>query len=136
MLESWLFELRELETLCECAARAQGARAVRQICSIWRSAPGPLVGLFPGLVDEARVEILLACEAPEQALLSLLHGRMGYLLSESLDGRCFATIAIPGIADEESSIGRSPALALVGALSRILQQIAGPRIANRVPAVN
>ena len=128
-MEDWAIELFELERLCENGHASDGADAVRRFYQLAVNAPPPANAVFAGSLSPERLEALLACDAPFQAVVTMIKGRIGYLLTENAKGVGSATVVIDGIVGEQSSVARDPLLALVAALSRALQHgFAGSRV--------
>ena len=101
------------------ASGAEQLECVAQGCSLLQSMPPQLVQAF-GRAAVRDVSPLLAAGAPAEAVLALLDGWAGYMLSCGAGGRPMATVVVEALGGEASAEGATPALALLGALAALL----------------
>lgn len=61
------------------------------------------------------VEVMIAAGAFESAALAVIGDQATWMLSKGGEGRCLASLILPGMSEEVTSEGATPALALLGA---------------------
>ena len=61
------------------------------------------------------VEVMIAAGAFETAALAVIGDHATWMLSKGGEGRCLASLILPGMSEEVTSEGATPALALLGA---------------------
>lgn len=61
------------------------------------------------------VEVMIAAGAFESAALVVIGDDANWMVSKGGEGRCLASLILPGMSEEVTSEGASPALALLGA---------------------
>jgi hypothetical protein len=91
----------------------------------------------------AQFDTLLAAGAHDTAALTLIPESGSFLLSRNSDGICLASVLLPGLEEEMTSEGTTPALALVSALAAALAGLApeveargdGPMMLREVSAL-
>ncbi|WP_068089687.1 hypothetical protein [Novosphingobium rosa] len=72
----------------------------------------------------AQFDTLLSAGAHDTAALALIPESGSFLLSRNGDGTCLASVLLPGLEEEMTSEGTTPALALVSALAAALASLA------------
>jgi hypothetical protein len=103
--------------------------------------PDPHSALGDHLPPAARFEALLAAGAHDSAAFALVPEAASYIISRAGEGGCIASVMLPGMEEEMTSEGESPALALVSALAAALAScgldhaVPGPDRAEWVPMV-
>ncbi|WP_206238290.1 hypothetical protein [Novosphingobium terrae] len=75
------------------------------------------------LPPQAQFDTLLAAGAHDTAALTLIPESGSFLLSRNGDGTCLASVLLPGLEEEMTSEGTTPALALVSALAAALASL-------------
>ncbi|MET1756778.1 hypothetical protein ABVV53_15135 [Novosphingobium sp. RD2P27] len=113
----WITALYELTKYCAESEANETDCYIRRMNELLTTAPNK--DLLKGLraIDPPRLELLLAIGAHETAAMAMLIDDAGYMLSRSYDGQSLATVALPGLNDEKSAAGATPALALVAAVA-------------------
>ncbi len=81
----------------------------------------------------AQFDTLLAAGAHDTAALTLIPESGSFLLSRNGDGTCLASVLLPGLEEEMTSEGTTPALALISALAAALAGLA-PEVESRSDA--
>jgi hypothetical protein len=71
--------------------------------------------LTPPCVPARIVEVMIAAGACESAALTIIGSEAAWMLSSGESGRCLASVVFPGMEEEVTSEGATPALALLGA---------------------
>lgn len=92
---------------------------VVQGSTLLQAMPPQLAQAF-GRAPVRDVAALLTAGAPTEAVLALLDGWAGYMLSCGPGGRPMATVVVETMGGEASAEGATPALALLGALAALL----------------
>ena len=100
----YLHKLRRLADLCRNGALEDQPRRIRQARDLARAK-----------VPSRMIEVMIAAEAFESAALSLLGDDAAWMLSRGGEGRCLASLLLPGMCAEVTCEAASPALALLGA---------------------
>jgi len=75
------------------------------------------------LPPQARFDTWLAAGTHDSAALALIPETGSFLLSRNGDGTCLASVMLPGLDEEMTSEGTTPALALVSALAAALATV-------------
>lgn len=96
--------LRQFADLCRSSAPADQARRVREARALIRAGQSP-----------AMIEVMIAASAFESAALTLIGNEAAWLISKSAEGSCLASVVLPGMSEEATCEGATPALALLGA---------------------
>ncbi|HWU03015.1 MAG TPA: hypothetical protein VN222_09785 [Novosphingobium sp.] len=133
------WQLRMAELCRDCAqAEAGEEEGLLQVAhNLLAIAPHGNGGIDATLADHlpprAAFQRLLGAGAHDSAALALMPEQGSFLLSRSGGGACIASVLLPGMDEELTSEGESPALALVSALAAALTQLAsdGTRKAER-----
>jgi len=133
----WRARLETLVLDAECAAPEEGAALLRRLQRLIAAAPhaaaqggaqgdgqggvdagaGWSVG-SPGMGDAPAFEAMLAAGADTSAALAMLPKRAAWMLSARAGGAMhLATILLPGMLDEVTGQGATPALALVSTMA-------------------
>lgn len=126
----WCEQLGELANGCAGAAvdeEADRARALRELLAL---APDPALILGLRIPPRDEFETLIAAGSCAAAVLAMIDGAAGYLLSRGAAGLHAASVYLPDAAEDVTAIGDSAALALVGAIAQALVD----RHASREPA--
>ena len=112
-----------LAQLCQDSALAQPGEEsamLRLGHALLSNLPDPRSSLGDHLPPAARFEALLAAGAHDSAALALVPEMGSYIVSRAGEGGCMASVLLPGMEEEMTSEGESPALALVSALAAAL----------------
>lgn len=121
-LGHWLRNLRHVADACESADEDDQAKLLRELRRLLAQAPcrAQLSGLI--VPAGAWFETRLDQNCCETAVLAILAGDAGYLLSRGAAGSHMASVVLPGKSQECSAGGKTLALALAGAIARALLQ--------------
>ena len=125
----WRARLETLVLDAECAAPQEGAALLRRLQRLIAAAPQGeakrghaecagwgAAGIGPG--EPQAFEAMLAAGADTSAALAMLPRRAAWMLSARAGGAMhLATILLPGMLDEVTGQGATPALALVSTMA-------------------
>jgi len=100
----YLHKLRRLAEMCRNGALEDQPRRIRQAR-----------GLARAQVPSRMFEVMIAAGAYESAALLLLGEDAAWILSRGGEGRCLASLLLPGMSEEVTCEAASPTLALLGA---------------------
>lgn len=113
---------RQMAALAFDSAAATGGEQqefVALASSLLQAMPHQLGQAF-GRSASRDIAPLLEAGAPTEAVLALLDGWAGYMLSCGPGGQPMATVVVEAMGGEASAEGATPALALLGALAALL----------------
>jgi hypothetical protein len=79
------------------------------------------------------VEVMIAAGAFESAALAVIGDNATWMVSKGGDGRCLASLILPGMSEEVTSEGATPALALLGAWASAALVSKGSPVAEPSP---
>jgi hypothetical protein len=109
-------EFLDLAVLCHEAA----ATEEKAIIGVNVTDIAYLLDSAPALSSGIRTRELLACDASLQAVIEVLPGSWGFMLSRSQNGQKLASVFCPHLVEEMTMSGETEALALLGALATTL----------------
>lgn len=109
--EVWTARLRNLVDECIESPACDESDRIREALQLLQS--GALVGTCDFVADPARVEAMLACGAPESAVLAMLSPQTVFMLSRGQGDSCLATVIAEPDGDEVIAEGSTLALALL-----------------------
>ena len=96
--------LQRFAELCATSGPADQARRLHEALTLTRAARA-----------REMIEVMIAAGAYESAALSVIGDQATWIVSKGGEGRCLASVVLPGMSEEATSEGASPALALLGA---------------------
>jgi hypothetical protein len=132
----WLEAMRDLSICCADDEAYQSHDRIREMNALLRMAPDAVMIAGLQAIRPMRLQALLDVDACENAVIAMLEHGPGFLVSRSGDGQSLATIALPGRSLENSASGKTPALALIGALALALcQEQSAIQLAHRCTRV-
>lgn len=111
--EVWIARLREIRHACVNGAPDIEADLVREAAHLLQS--GPFFGIPTQLIDPAELAAMLACDAAESAVLSLLGPDTVFMLSRGEATHGLATVIVGAGGDESTVEASTLALALLAA---------------------
>lgn len=122
---AWCLRLQEF--VCDCVASTAGeqAKRLREAANLMRLAPPSVMVPGGNAVDQQTIEMMIGAQAFESAVLALMGPDAGYMLSRG-NGTCLATVFMPGLLEELTYEGATPALALLAAHASALAEVSGP----------
>ena len=120
--------MADLALSASCAEPGEAADLLRELRALLIGAATTRTESISAGAEAARFEALLAADACASAVLLLMAGRAGYMVSQGLGGRVMATVTLGNGRGEVSSEGADLSLALIGALAEALS---GPDQAER-----
>ncbi|HEY6870526.1 MAG TPA: hypothetical protein VI199_12295 [Novosphingobium sp.] len=126
----WCEKLGELATGCAAAFIEDEADRVWTLRDLLARAPEPALVVGLQVPPRDRFENLIEAGACAAAVMAMIDGAAGYLLSRGSAGLHAASIYLPDAMEEVTAVGDSAALALVGAIAQALVD----RHASREPA--
>ncbi len=95
--------LQRFAELCATSGLADQARRLHEALTLTRAAGRDMI------------RVMIAAGAFESAALAVIGGEATWIVSKGGEGRCLASVVLPGMSEEVTSEGASPALALLGA---------------------
>lgn len=113
-LEIWREGLRDLLDDCAGSTPLEEASRIREAARMFEDAQSTTLETTVAKVDFARLEQLLAADAMESAVLSLLGPKVPFMLSRG-NGSCLATVLVPEEGGEVMAEAATMALALLAA---------------------
>ena len=116
---AWQQRMATLAYDCGAALAGRQDDLIRQAEALLEVMPGRLAKAF-GRKSGDRVAALVERGAPTDAVIAMLDGWSGFMLSCSPKGVPLATVAVDLLGCEASAEGETPALALVGAMAALL----------------
>lgn len=111
--EVWTARLRDFVHDCIDSAPCEEADRIREAAMLLQN--GTMLGRHIHGVDPVLVETMLACGAPESAVLAMFAPDAVFMVSRGQDNACLATVIAGEEADEVISEGSTLALALLAA---------------------
>lgn len=99
--------LQRFAELCATSGLADQPRRLHEALTLTRA------GRSPDLV-----KVMIAAGAFESAALAVIGDQATWIISRGGEGRCLASVLLPGMAEEVTGEGVSPALALLGAWAK------------------
>ncbi len=99
--------LQRFADLCTSSGPADQARRLREAFALTRA-------------TRARdmIEVMIAAGAYESGALAVIGTDATWIVSKGGEGRCLASIVLPGMSEDVSAEGASPALALLAAWAK------------------
>ena len=116
----WARRLHDLLDDCDGSHAAEQDSRLREGWCLLLRTPLGLPAWCEALPPEPELEAMIAAEAWESAALALLPPDAGYMLSRGGNGNAVASVVLPGQAEEATSVGETPALAVLAALALAL----------------
>ena len=115
----WFARLEEIASDAEVAAPTEAGALLMQLQALIALAPQHRGGIDDGAaVPGAEIAAMIAAGADTSAALAMLPRRSAWMLSSGADGGLFlATLVLPGMIDDVTAQGASPALALIAAMA-------------------
>lgn len=96
--------LQRFAQLCASSGPADQAHRLHQALTLTKAARA-----------REMIEVMIAAGAYESAALAVIGAEATWILSKGGDGRCLASVVLPGMSEEVTSQGATPSLALLGA---------------------
>jgi hypothetical protein len=118
--EGWEQKVGGLVGQCDGEGSAPG-ELLRGLHEVLATGPARICLAIRPDISSSSLQLLLDAGAFESAALRLL-GNCGYLLSRGGEGLYIASVVVPAAGRDYSFSGRSPELALCGALAVSLQE--------------
>jgi hypothetical protein len=97
-------KLQRLADLCAASGPADQADRVREALKLTAQS-----------VSHELVEVMIAAQAFESAALAVIGPQAAWMVSKGSENGCLASILLPGMTEEVTRKGATPALALIGA---------------------
>jgi hypothetical protein len=97
-------KLRRFADACRASSAAEQGERLREMRALTRSSLTP-----------AMIEVMIAAQAFESLALALIGEQAAWMVSKGGQGSCLASVLLPGMEEETTCEGASPALALLGA---------------------
>lgn len=120
----WRLRLSQLCRDCALADSGEQADMLRVARALLAIIPEEAGGLVAGGAPSLHAfERLLEVGAWESAALDLMPEDATYMLSRAGEGGCMASLTLPGLEEEVTSEGDTPAMALVSALAAALAML-------------
>lgn len=128
--EVWAARLRKFVDECMESAASEEADRIRQAIPLLQC--GALLGACEFGSDPASLEAMLACDAPESTVFTLLPAQTAFMLSRGQGTSCLATIIVGEEGGEVIAEGATLSLSLLAAyMAGLLLMLEGGYEGNR-----
>lgn len=130
--EVWTARLRDFVHECIESAPGEEADRIREAMVLLHR--GAMMSTRIHSADPSVVETMLACGAPESAVLAMFAPEAVFMVSRGQDNACLATVIAGAEADEVISEGATLALALLAAY--VAGLLAGLERSHDIPCIS
>jgi hypothetical protein len=117
VMTPWLDALEDLSVVTSACDKGALTTCWSTLLDLLVKAPIVLSELGISLETLPVAARMAAHDAWESAVLALRTADVGYLISQGRNGLCLATVVLPASNEEVTAEGKTPALALIGALA-------------------